>query len=438
MKISLILTVRGYEPLLEKTMALARARAGQEIEIVLVFDGMPHEKYGVTTDGLDTPLLSGMAADSIHILREPRGCMAARHAGIKRSRGRVCAVCDAHMGFSQNWAKELARFYRPVAHQHTVACACMRPAGIDLEALDAGVPVTAPYTGARLAWKTLEPVNGDPQHVEPSVLGAKWARHTPGERIGCIMGAFYTFTRAWYVEMGEPWQVGTGWGGDEELLSVVSYLFGGDVRLLPARIEVTHRMGDTAGNPDRWKPSMDDLDGVWLNRFRMVHFLPLSAPEATELQEHLEFNPHTQLRAAWEGKLALDRARPEVVALRGLWADKAAAWNLYRNVYIDRPAIDQVQTTAARWQQNRVAHGIAAPPMPITTTQLEEDPRYLRLPRGVVHRRTEVCSRCDARNPFRVLSSQGNRRYAKCRNCGWPVVILETGEQLSGPAIHNG
>jgi hypothetical protein len=297
-------------------------------------------------------------------------------------------------------------------------------------------PTDNPYSGAKIAWKTVEPVNGDPTTTEPAALAAKWHKqNVPGGQIGAVMGAFYAMLRSWYTEMGEPWIVGTAWGTDEELISIASYLCGGDVRLLPARIEVTHRMSDPKTNPDRWAATGADIDGIWLNRFRVVHLFPLSDTERSELLEHLSFNAHTVLRPGWARKLLEDRARPEVEKLRQHFAGRVGEWTTYHNRWIEHPPVDQVQATAALYAKNR---GQPYPPVATPATAAPAappDPRY-KAEQQIVHRRTEICSLCDARNSFRVVRTMGTRRYAKCSNCGRPVVILETGEIKSGGEMY--
>ena len=477
--ISLIITIRGREPLLGRTIELARQNAGAPVEIVLVFDGPPHSDFGARlaasgTDAAGDLVFSGLDADAVHVLRTPRGCMAARHAGILRSTGRLIVTLDAHMGLPPDWARQVARFFQPRERAKTIACACMVSADEVLAPLlgdpaaGAGDPAARCYRGARIAWKTIEPVAGHATAIEPAILGAKWcAANQPGQAIGCIMGAFYCFHRAWYNALGEPWQVGTGWGGDEELLSIASCIRGGEVRLLPERLLVTHRMGhDMRG---RWSPTNADIHGIWLNRFRLPWIMPLEDAERAELLEHIADNAHTCLNPHWAPALAADRARPEVEALRKLYAPHTAAWRVYRNTYIDRPPVDQVAPLRQR-AAARAALLASPPPLspPLPTPNQEprtpnQEPRTKNQeplppnhePRTTNHEpRTtnpsphpapqilrplpvDVCDLCDARQSFRVENSRRSAAYLKCQHCGRRAVRRRDGSLRFGIEVNS-
>lgn len=423
--VSLIITVRGHEPLLHKTIAIARNEAGREFELVLVFDGSPHPAYDVKVDDLGEILMGGFDADKVLVLREPRGCMAARHAGICKSTGRIIAVTDAHVRLPPGWVEELVRFHKPKARNKTVTCAAMRHADRNLEMIGCD---KAPYCGCRITWKTNDRANGEHDGIGPNALAAQWcAQQKPGEQIGCIMGAFYTFTRAWYEVLGRPWKVGTGWGGDEELLSIASWIMGGEVRMLPERFEVAHVMGQDAHNPNRWQLALPDADALWLNRFRLPHLLPLSDSERAELLEHISLNGHTTLRNSWPILLASDLERPEVKMLQAQFAPHRHEWDVFRNRFVDMPAptTSALATTAARIQ----AEASAGQPL-----QHISEPR---MPQQILpNHPDDVCSLCDARNSFERYKTRGNRRYYHCKHCGRPAVRVGNGSYQTGAAVY--
>jgi hypothetical protein len=242
--------------------------------------------------------------------------------------------------------------------------------------------------------------------------------------------------------------VGTGWGGDEELLSIASCIRGGEVRLLPERLLVTHRMGhDMRG---RWSPTNADIHGIWLNRFRLPWIMPLEDAERAELLEHIADNAHTCLNPHWAPALAADRARPEVEALRKLYAPHTAAWRVYRNTYIDRPPVDQVaplrQRAAARaallasTPEHRTP--LPHPPIPPLSSPISPPlspplspphpaPQILRpLP-------VDVCDLCDARQSFRVENSRRSAAYLKCQHCGRRAVRRRDGSLGFGIEVNN-
>ena len=94
-KLTLIVTVRGPEPHLDRTLRLARETAGAPIQRVVVFDGADK-----APDDMD-------AEDAV-VLKRARGVQYARHAGIQRAACSLIVCTDSHMGFSVDWATALS------------------------------------------------------------------------------------------------------------------------------------------------------------------------------------------------------------------------------------------------------------------------------------------------------------------------------------------
>lgn len=243
-KLTLIVTVRGDDPHLARTMRTARETAGVDIHRILVVDG------GRAPEGIE--------AEHVHCLKTSRGVQAARHAGIQHAKTSLLVFTDAHMGFSDGWGREVCAFYRYPQRAKTVACSQMRFIGAD-----GAQPDSTLYRGCRMSWKTIDSVNGRTDRKEHNILVAKWGGGgQPGGKIGAIMGAFYAFRRAWYEDLACPWECGTSWGRDEEVISMASWLGGGDVRLLPESVTVSH-IDVGAG---RWTPTDADTIGMMCNR----------------------------------------------------------------------------------------------------------------------------------------------------------------------------
>jgi hypothetical protein len=67
---------------------------------------------------------------------------------------------------------------------------------------------------------------------EPQSFVGKWRKSDAVGQIPCVMGACYGITRDWYMNgLRRPWQYGTGWGCDEELISAATWLRGGISRI---------------------------------------------------------------------------------------------------------------------------------------------------------------------------------------------------------------
>ena len=136
-----------------------------------------------------------------------------------------------------------------------------------------------PYSGASFAWK-----DQGKDANEPQAFTAKWRKDHATGQIPCVMGACYAFKREWYMDgLRRPWQYGTGWGCDEELISAATWLMGGRVDLLP--VSVWHQARKPGQVP--YKITNQQLIGVWANRTRILDMLPMSADERNELVKHI-------------------------------------------------------------------------------------------------------------------------------------------------------
>lgn len=376
-KLTMIVTVRGDDPHLAGTLQRARDTAGAPVRLLVVFDGLDKAPE--------------VDADEAVVLRTPRGCMAARHTGIQKATTPYIVVTDAHMAFPQDWANAVLAELQ--AHPKTVACARMQSVS------GAFVPQAegTSYTAARINWRAIEPVNGYATRKHYSAISAKWAAQKPG-RIGAVMGAFYAFSRAWYREMAEPWEVGTGWGTDEEVISIASYLAGGDVRLMPIVVQHVYQVGGGV-----WRCNTDDVLGVWRNRFRVLHLFPFSAEDRGDLLAWLSMNALPTLT------MGTDLSRPCVRRVIDRFADCGEALATYVQTYVDRPAVDQRDSLAKIYAANRT-----------------ERPAV-----QVIHRQVEVCKVCNAADSFRVQHTEGNRQYCACNACGARAVRMNHGGQLT-------
>ena len=203
-----------------------------------------------------------------------RGPQQCRHEGIVCSDADVIIVTDGHVRFAPDTIAEMSRYVQ--RHPKAVACAkCYHNPTISFEG--------EPYMGARIAWKTQEPGN------QFFTLSGKWRKERTTGKIGCVMGACYGFSREWYVDgLRAPWRWGTGWGCDEEVLSITNWLCGGENVLLD--LGIAH-LARTEKNRHFGYSSVQ-LAGVWANRYRMLAMLPMSDRERKELAGWLDKNGH--------------------------------------------------------------------------------------------------------------------------------------------------
>jgi len=211
-----------------------------------------------------------------------------RHRGIMGIQTDVIIIMDGHMRVRPDTIATLAE----QANKGGVACGrCYHhyePWGGD-----------KPYCGARFVWQSKEPGN---QHW---ALPAKWRHSDKLGKIGAVMGACYAFRRDWYIDgMNMPWQFGTGWGCDEEVLSISNYLAGGDNVLVPA--DVWHRARAQGDIPFQYTPRQ--WAGVWANRMRLIEMMPMSEDERAE-----QFAWLTKTPADWQQVAGICRLSAEKV-----------------------------------------------------------------------------------------------------------------------------
>jgi hypothetical protein len=404
--VTLVIPVRGHEPLLAATVRNARRTAGADITVIIVHDGPPKP--------VDLP---GQSDGVFQICLPPdiTGTSAARHAGIVAASTRIVATCDAHMDFSQGWAVALTEYFAGDAHANTVACAQLY--ACDAQFRPQPGKSRAHYTGARI--RMLDVHGG-----ETRALVAQWATYEPGDQIGAIMGAFYVLSRDWYFALGQPWAVGTGWGCDEELISLASWCMGGECRLLPANVRAYHVFERPTATP----PTLTDLANVWLNRIRLLHVFPFPPAARDRLHDAMaacpSFAPH---RSGVLGGLADDLARPECRRLRETMLPRSAELSVYTLGMMDHepPASPAPDPAAAAVRQVRAA--------------LDQQAQQTRSQVIIVP--AVKCRRCGAINSFAMRPSDRTipatdhsprRQFCRCRECNARAVRIFDGTVCQG------
>lgn len=234
---------------LSKTIASIRDSSPAQVEIIVVQDGTSRQ-----TD---------LSADVVQVINPSvLGTSRSRHVGVLAASNDKIVTIDAHMQFHRdtNWAEQLIAELGTA--QRLVLCGRMVRLNDDQPDLIHGLPI---HRGARIQFKQ------EPNAYERYALCGAWHNNNLHNEIPCIMGACYAFSRSWYIDgLKAPWQYGTGWGCDEETLSLTNWICGGSSRL--STIEVGHRFGV----PRTFRMSDVDLGNVWVNRVRLLHVLPMS------------------------------------------------------------------------------------------------------------------------------------------------------------------
>jgi predicted RNA-binding Zn-ribbon protein involved in translation (DUF1610 family) len=265
---------------------------------------------------------------------------------------------------------------------------------------------TGGYTGARFGLRSNEPGG------EFWCLSGKWADQKVNAEIGCVYGACYAMTKSWYKKIGEPLNLLRGWWGDEEYLSISSWLAGGRCFLLD--YWVSHLFRD--------KPSFEYQRDDWmfpaLNRKRLVDLYPCDAALKEDLQAWQSASIHSgdaDFRAMYEA----DKQKPIVMEALKLWSTWSKNVPQFAEKWID----SDVRTLAERLQMRLDAR-------PWKRENEVKDAPVVQAP--MIQQRAYItCPNCGERNTFRVdRTARDNgttKRYGKCAvpHCGVRGVLID-------------
>jgi glycosyltransferase involved in cell wall biosynthesis len=253
------------------------------------------------------------------------GVMACRHAGIMQAKNDVIIITDAHMRFKPKAIDNMAMTIKRNG-KHIYCGKCHHNATYDTSG--------EPYGGADMLFKCKE---GD----NYSTLSGKWRDNNKTGSIGCLMGAFYGFTKERYKHIGMPWSAGSGWGCDEEILTLANRFCGGDVRLINS--ECAHLFRTQSQVP--YTLTQKDCAGVWYNRMMMIDILPLPAEVKEDLIKWLENNRQCQehkhmIKAIYREKLNKIKQITEK-----LEQNKVIEWDIIKEKHViclDKPEKDRL------------------------------------------------------------------------------------------------
>lgn len=196
--------------------------------------------------------------------KDRSGPGANRHRGIEAAEdAEVILIIDAHMRFQGD---VLARMVAHVKkHSGLVTALCHHNEECSFTGKGGHF-----YAGARIVYRVRDDQG-------QKVLDAKWARdNTPGER-ACVMGACYAFRRDWYYDAGQPLSILTGWGCDEQVLSIAAWLTGHMPLVLDGH--VAHRWRSSPP----WAVTREERMAVIASRAAMVHCLVSNASDRQDL-----------------------------------------------------------------------------------------------------------------------------------------------------------
>jgi hypothetical protein len=160
--------------------------------------------------------------------------------------------------------RETAYHPCPSVYSKTIFCACCL--GLSEENMDVTKPDTE-YHGAEFNWH-------GPDRQKPNLTQTlecvwipkdRWPRND--QRIAAIMGAGYFISKGWFLYL-DALRFLRSWGGDELMLSMKSWLAGGEVRMLDT-VRIGHKF-PYDGQPKLFNPPVGHV--IW-NKLFAAHTL---------------------------------------------------------------------------------------------------------------------------------------------------------------------
>jgi len=310
MKTSIVIPCKNEHRLADTIRGIDTTCGAQKPEIIVVHDG-----EAVVTDHAYLGVVKSFTTGLL-----PIGTSASRHYGVLQSSGDFIITIDGHMAFDDNnWLQAMVD--EAVAYPKAVLCSGSTWLS---EKTPTFKDAQRHGTGATVHWKDSCGVQ------EYRALEAKWSKNDAGE-IGVVMGACYGFMKDWYLHgMQAPWDGAAGWGMDEVMLSIPSWLCGGSTRLVDTA--VGHWFNDTQRSSTLvYTDTM--LTDVWANRLRVLEVLPLTGADRLELITHVKSSGGYQARqSAVSQRLAagmqVERVRAHLGAQKRKMTDYMSEWGI--------------------------------------------------------------------------------------------------------------
>lgn len=238
----------GYE--IEKTVASVRGTAPKNVPIILINDG--------SEDGYDYKWI----ADTFNCVyienKESIGVAQSRDLGVEKSETPYFMLLDGHMRFYQtDWYDKIIEYLT----EHPTSILSSETTVISKNKNDeySNEDGESHYSGAG-AYVNME--------EEGWQFTGKWTHvKLPGYEdkellpTSCIMGACYCSTKTWWTYIGGLYGL-ILWGQDEPLISIKSWLAGGDVFLMK-NIRAGHVYREKA--PYNFPANKIYSNSIWLN-----------------------------------------------------------------------------------------------------------------------------------------------------------------------------
>ena len=220
-KISIIIPVLNDNEEANLTIKSIRETSPADVEIIVV------------DDGSDIPVI--IEDKNVKLFRFDKriGAGQSRHFGAQKASSKHLLFIDSHMRFDDGWFDNAIS--KMINNPKTLWCgACL---GLNSSNMDVKTPVGV-YTGADLVLYK-EKTN--------TIFDGIWRPNEPDKddyEISCVMGACYFIHKEWYFHIKGLEQT-MMWGSEEPILSMKTWLAGGEVRLMKS-VRIGHKFRDVA------------------------------------------------------------------------------------------------------------------------------------------------------------------------------------------------
>jgi glycosyltransferase involved in cell wall biosynthesis len=272
--ISIIIPVLNDNEELNLTIQSIRETSPENVEIIVIDDG----------SDIPVKLLDGNV--KLFRFNQRKGAGQSRHFGAINASSKHLLFIDAHMRFDKNWFNNAME--RITSTPKTLWCgSCL---GLNETNMDMSKP-RGLYTGANLVLYA---------EKNKTIFDGVWRKDEKNKddyEISCVMGACYFIHKDWYFYIKGLEQT-MMWGSEEPILSIKTWLAGGEVRLMKS-VRLGHKFRDTS-------PYSTNISHIYYNKLAYMYML---LPDDLNMKLRSKFvnngNYHAALNLIEENKLIL-------------------------------------------------------------------------------------------------------------------------------------
>lgn len=257
------------------TIKSIRDTAGDKVQIVVVDDGSA------------TPLAAMCSNEELRhavVVTNAHRCGVgpSRTIGVQVANGDYILICDSHCRFMPGWYEVLMEAFK---QPHGVLCGQCLAFDSKHMPKDPVFECVTTYQGG-----TLNVCGPDKQNkAKTQVMEGVWMPPPVEDKqeLPCVMGACYAMSRGWFLQI-DPLRNLRSWGVDEVMLSVKTWLAGGECRYLEG-MKIGHKF---LLKHERQPFNVPSGDTTWNKLFAIHTLCPTHL--ANRLSDELRKTVHPQ------------------------------------------------------------------------------------------------------------------------------------------------